>query len=725
MNSYYRLLNKFGGARKAHQSTMKIFQKTPNSLTKQSTDPVQEFHKGIVSGRSFYRKNSQVAAYDPWVIYREYFRDNNQRSDVVLFPSGDASIDIYIIGGLEELSLSVSVFPVWEFLEYGVSSEDIHWSSAKEFGISVALGRQFANFTIQSGARYAVIPSQNNHLTSELKAACVRINVEVMPLNYPDFYTNPSSAEGGYERLICGSRKVSDALKVHDVSRGIYGIGENDNIVLIVCPMNLTSLPENSFSEVLASEIENLTSNNDIRDHVVLWTVKRKNGYLNNQAFSALSKIRRKTFLAYGDVVPVDLVKSASRVIAARGWERALVDLIRSEVAGISDGTEVQTARLFLGEGLEDAMQSRSLKVRSHLEADLDFINKLGRQVKATSVVAVPDPVDEGPVTTGRQKFVCDLIGANERVYAPANPNGAMSSDFHIQWGGNPSESKQRGEPYRTFYSRRKIFVEDGFVRSIGLWTDPNESTLSIILDTKSIYYDATTPSLLEDYLNSEHELSDVEIARAKNVMKKIYDLKISKYNYAPTIDLSQSCDEGRAILLVDQKSDDMSLPFGLCDASSFVSMLREALASDASRILVKQHPCAIDGGERYAHFTRKSIKEITSDARIELIAFDVNPYSLIEVCSSVFVGTSGMGVEALLAGKDVRCFGAPFYAGWGFTEDMISIPRRRRTRSFVEVFHAFYIRFSRYIDPVSGRLCEIEDLVNRVAMIKEQGKDS
>jgi hypothetical protein len=33
-----------------------------------------------------------------------------------------------------------------------------------------------------------------------------------------------------------------------------------------------------------------------------------------------------------------------------------------------------------------------------------------------------------------------------------------------------------------------------------------------------------------------------------------------------------------------------------------------------------------------------------------------------------VYTVSSGMGFEAVLAGRHVICFGSPFYAGWGFT---------------------------------------------------------
>lgn len=52
-----------------------------------------------------------------------------------------------------------------------------------------------------------------------------------------------------------------------------------------------------------------------------------------------------------------------------------------------------------------------------------------------------------------------------------------------------------------------------------------------------------------------------------------------------------------------------------------------------------------------------------------------------------MYVVTSQLGFEALLAGKRVHCFGMPFYAGWGLTEDSQSCARRSVERSLEAVF--------------------------------------
>ncbi|WP_337222991.1 hypothetical protein, partial [Vibrio alginolyticus] len=58
------------------------------------------------------------------------------------------------------------------------------------------------------------------------------------------------------------------------------------------------------------------------------------------------------------------------------------------------------------------------------------------------------------------------------------------------------------------------------------------------------------------------------------------------------------------------------------------------------------------------------------------LLSQDVSLDTALQVADRVFVVTSQAGFDALLRGKDVWCFGAPFYAGWGLTHDFVAVKR-------------------------------------------------
>lgn len=83
-----------------------------------------------------------------------------------------------------------------------------------------------------------------------------------------------------------------------------------------------------------------------------------------------------------------------------------------------------------------------------------------------------------------------------------------------------------------------------------------------------------------------------------------------------------------------------------------------------------------------------------------------------IQRSDEIHVITSLAGFEALIRGKHVVCWGAPFYAGWGLTEDRIPHPRRTRQLSLDQLVAGALIRYPRYVEPIFGLACDAADVV-------------
>jgi len=90
---------------------------------------------------------------------------------------------------------------------------------------------------------------------------------------------------------------------------------------------------------------------------------------------------------------------------------------------------------------------------------------------------------------------------------------------------------------------------------------------------------------------------------------------------------------------------------------------------------------------------------------------------ALLKEVEEVWTMTSLTGFEALLHGCKVTTLGAPFYAGWGLTDDRGDIPARRTAQPSLEgLVHAALIDYPRYRDPVSGLPCPVEVALERLA---------
>jgi FkbM family methyltransferase len=295
-------------------------------------------------------------------------------------------------------------------------------------------------------------------------------------------------------------------------------------------------------------------------------------------------------------------------------------------------------------------------------------------------------------------------------------PNGLSPDevDVFFTWGSTVNPASETAIEFATAMGKPHLSLEFGFLSSAGLAINQAPQH-SLIICPGSIYYDSTRPSFLEDRLNSEdYQLDENAQSRAADCIRRITIKRVTKYNHAPQTDMRSRfpANGTRRVLLVDQRFGDNAVEKGLGSFSSFQRMWKEALSLPDHEILVKLHPDAISGGQG-SYFAR--IVPAKLPANVTLITEDVNPYCLFEVVDSVFVCTSQLGFEALMAGLEVRCFGVPFYAGWGLTQDRLAIPRRKKRRTLEEIFHLFYIDHSRYFIPDKG-ISTIEEIIEFLA---------
>lgn len=283
--------------------------------------------------------------------------------------------------------------------------------------------------------------------------------------------------------------------------------------------------------------------------------------------------------------------------------------------------------------------------------------------------------------------------------------------DSVVGWG-----CKRNTRLAKRFADRRRVpyvRLEDGFLRSVDLGVH-GEPPLSLVVDPVGIYYDATRPCWLEHTLeggSGPDALTDPALlARARTCIDAIREHRLSKYNHAPCRSLGPKTRP--RVLVVDQTAGDLSLRLGGVDDNSFTRMVDAALDEHPGHdIIVKTHPDVLAG--RKAGCAERLVRE----SRVRLLTDAVNPAALLDEVDTVYVMTSLLGFEALLARRRVVCFGTPFYAGWGLTDDRHAPVARRSARRSVEaVFAAAYILYSVYFDPETHARCELERVIEHLA---------
>jgi capsular polysaccharide export protein len=147
--------------------------------------------------------------------------------------------------------------------------------------------------------------------------------------------------------------------------------------------------------------------------------------------------------------------------------------------------------------------------------------------------------------------------------------------------------------------------------------------------------------------------------------------------------------------------------------------MLDSALEENPEAlIIIKTHPDVILGKKK-GHLNPRD-KKLQANDRILFVGDDCNPQALMQAVDQVYVVTSQMGLEGLIAGKTVNCFGMPFYAGWGLTRDKILCLRRKRKLELQELVAATFIKYTRYVDPFTLQPAEVEDILDHLIADKQ-----
>ena len=331
------------------------------------------------------------------------------------------------------------------------------------------------------------------------------------------------------------------------------------------------------------------------------------------------------------------------------------------------------------------------------------------------------------------------------------------------------------------FFGGDLTLLEDGFIRSFGLGCEGSPS-FSLVQDRIGIYYDSTTPSELENLLNTyDFHANPALLETAKEAINLITTHHISKYNHAPEVPLDYftATDSTKSRDFIDSSKNSATLsdltnsPYFEISSNSTAKKLpknnqktaphlqessplidstpQKATQKNPKRILIisqTKGDCSLTYGSTSKFTTTQIIQDALAEnpdseiylkihpdvlsgrkesdfnpseipPQIKLITEDFNPISLLKHFHKVYTKTSQMGFEALLVGCECVCYGMPFYAGWGLTIDKQTCPRRTRKLSLIEVFAASYILYSCYYNPIYDRKSDILDTLKTIIRYK------
>jgi capsular polysaccharide export protein len=270
------------------------------------------------------------------------------------------------------------------------------------------------------------------------------------------------------------------------------------------------------------------------------------------------------------------------------------------------------------------------------------------------------------------------------------------------------------------------LLIEDAFVRS--LRPGSGGPVYGLLADSCGIHYDASGNSDLLKALNSGESTGWMRKSLWENenpdaLMQQFRESGASKYNWFPGECRKDPLPETPGILVVDQTRGDMSLRHGGLAEANFAQMLQAALDECKGQpVYLRAHPDHLFRSKRTCF-----PKHLLSDKRIRLLSPDLSPAQCFSFCHTVMVGSSLMGMEALIHGAKVITYGAPFYAGWGLTEDrgLPNAAKRERRLDLTSLFEFAYLRYCHYFDPDTQEPCGLGAILDHLELQKQMFRES
>ncbi|WP_118138500.1 hypothetical protein [Oceanicella sp. SM1341] len=214
-------------------------------------------------------------------------------------------------------------------------------------------------------------------------------------------------------------------------------------------------------------------------------------------------------------------------------------------------------------------------------------------------------------------------------------------------------------------------------------------SVVSYVVDARAPYFDGRRETDLEAMLGAYRSGAWAEDPATRRFVEEARASRFQKYAGA-----SAALDEPvrpEDIVVVGQVTGDMALRATTLAVPDNVSLVERAVAEAGSaRIWYKGHPFNPFNAVECAEIARRF-------PDVRMLGPAVSFAEVAHLRPTVYVLTSGAGLEAALRGCRVVCFGAAYYAGWGATEDRVALPRRRNRLTAEDIFFVTMHDYARY----------------------------
>jgi hypothetical protein len=279
----------------------------------------------------------------------------------------------------------------------------------------------------------------------------------------------------------------------------------------------------------------------------------------------------------------------------------------------------------------------------------------------------------------------------------------ASPADLYVQFGSISEQETTNLPKQCTAYGRDKLVVCPGaldlFTR--GRFADRFDS---ITLDYRAAYYESRSSPGLVDWLDKQDRWDEDMLGLARRAMDHVigYRMERAKHRRPPA-----SLKRDAVLLVMDAPETHRGSGPGV--RNRMMNDARERFPSSPI-LVVSPNKDRIEAAEPGARHENLHVDTT-------YLADDFDLFTVADTVSEIWVETSIVGFEGLLLDKPVKCYGQPFYAGWGLTDDILAPPvTRSRGCSIEQLSAALFVAFSRYRHPSTGEPISLDRYLDAVS---------
>lgn len=270
------------------------------------------------------------------------------------------------------------------------------------------------------------------------------------------------------------------------------------------------------------------------------------------------------------------------------------------------------------------------------------------------------------------------------------------------------------------------ISIEDTFLRSVFPCRAKCDKKFKDSIGycvNNYLYFESSEITTIKELLSKPYVKNEKEIIAGKNIINNIIANKISKYNCQNFIGSqnTRSLYSG-GVIVIDQAFADQSIINSNASVETFKQMLISAVKENPkNKICVKVHPESMTGG-RAGFYTPELIKEVENltNTKIYKLTEPINPIVLLQNAKKIYTCSSGLGFEALMCNKPVICFGAPFYAGFGLTDDRNSNTKFIQKIPIEYMAYVVFEKFSFFKNPTTNAKMTTLEAINYIKQLRD-----